>query len=187
MKKGLKISFKVLGWTLVTVFLLLLGALVAIQSPKIQSLIGKMVVQRFQDSMDADISFSEVSFNPFETLILKDVLVTDPAAADHRADTVAQLRHLSAKFSIRGLFSHEGIHVSRLTAQGVTFNLVIEPTEHPDLTSTNIQRIVRIEDNPDQESKDLGNLFDAKDVELSDLRFRLLNPVSEAEGIRKHY
>lgn len=182
MKKGLKISFKVLGWTLVTVFLLLLGALVAIQSPKIQSFIGKMVVQRFQDSLDADISFSEVSFKPFETLILKDVLVTDPAAADHRADTVAQLRHLSAKFSIRGLFSHEGIHVSRLTAQGVTFNLVIEPTEHPDLTTTNIQRIFRIEDNPDQESKDLGNLFDAKDVELSDLRFRLLNPVSEAEG-----
>jgi hypothetical protein len=182
MKKGLKITLKVLGWTLVTVFLLLLGGMVAVQSPKIQSYIGKKVVQRLQNSMDADISFTEVSFKPFETLILKDVLVTDPAAVDHRADTVASLKHLSAKFSIRGLFSHEGVHVSRLTAQGVTFNLVIEPTDIPDYTTTNIERIFRLESNPDEETKDLGDLFDTKDVEMRDLRFRLLNPASEAEG-----
>ncbi len=182
MKKGLKITLKLLGWTLVTVFLLLLGGMVALQSPKIQSYIGKKVVERLQSSMDADISFSEVSFKPFETLILKDVLVTDPAAVDHRADTVACLTHLSAKFNIRGLFSREGVHVSRLTAQGVTFNLVIEPTEYPGHTSSNIERIFRLVSNPDEETKDLGNLFDAKDVEMRDLRFRLLNPANEAEG-----
>ena len=182
MNKGLKITFKVLGWTLVTAFLLLLAAMVAVQSPKIQSYIGQKVVQKLQDSMDADISFSEVSFQPFETLILKDVLVTDPAAVDHRADTVAQLRHLSAKFSIRGLFTREGVHVSRLSAQGVTFNLVIEPTAYPEHTTTNIQRIFRIPDTPDTEKRDLGNLFDAKDFEARDLRFRLLNPADEAEN-----
>jgi len=183
MNKGLKISFKVLGWILVSVFLLMLAAMVAGQSPRIQSWIGQQVVKKLQNSMDADISFSEVSFKPFEAIILKDVLVTDPAAVDHRADTVARLQHLSAKFSIRGLFYKEGVHVSRVTAQGISFNLVIEPTDTLGNSTTNIQRIFRIQDNPDEEMKDLGNLFDANKVEFEDLRFRLLNPAAEAEGL----
>ena len=179
MKKGLKISLKALGWTLVTVFLLLLAAMVAVQSPRIQSYIGRKVVEKLQDRMDANISFSEVSFKPFETLILKDVLITDPAARDHRADTVLQLQHLSAKFSIRGLFYRQGVHVSRLSAQGIAFNLVIEPTDNPDLTTTNIQRIFRLTDS-EEEQKDLGNLFDARHLEVTDVRFRLINPESAA-------
>ena len=181
MNKGLKIAFKVLGWTLVTVFLLLLAAMIAVQSPRVQSFVGQRVIKMLQNSMDADVSFSEVSFKPFETLILKDVLITDPAAVDHRADTVARLQFLSAKFSIRGLFYKEGVHVNRLTAQGITFNLVIEPGSQPGHSSTNIQRIFRIQDNPDAEPKDLGNLFDARVVDARDLHFRLLNPVSEAQ------
>ncbi len=180
MKKGLKTTFQVLGWTLVTVFLLLLAAMVAVQSPRVQSFLGQKAVKILRNSLDADISFSEVSFKPFETLVLKDVLVMDPAAVDHRADTVARLQHLSARFSIRGLFYQEGVHVSRLTAQGVVFNLVIEPTEDPDRPTNNIQRIFRIRQRPDKEQKDSGNLFDAREAELRDFRFRLLNPVNAA-------
>ena len=182
MRRVLKIVTKVLGWTLVSVFLLLLALMVAGQSPKVQSWIGQQVIKKLQNSMDADISFSEVSFKPFEAIILKDVLVTDPAAVDHRADTVARLQHLSTKFSLRGLIYREGVHVNRLSAQGITFNLVIEPTDTLGNSTTNIERIFRIQDNPDEETTDLGDLFDAKKVELEDLRFRLLNPAAEAEG-----
>ena len=185
MNKWLKISFKVLGWTLVTAFLLLLAAMVAVQSPRVQSRIGQMVIKKLQNSMDADIRFREVSFKPFEAVILKDVLVTDPAAVDHRADTVLQLQHLSAKFSIRGLFYKQGVHVSRLSAQGIRFNLVIEPTGEPGSSTTNIQRVFRIPDTADPEKQDLGNLFDARDLDIKDVRFRLLNtPGSTGQNIQ---
>ena len=105
MGNGLKITFKTLGWTLVIVFLLILSAMVALQSPAIQSFIGRQVVERLRGSIDADIQFGEVSFKPVEALIIKDVLVTDPSAVSHKADTVFRAKHLSAKFSIRGLFS----------------------------------------------------------------------------------
>ena len=182
MGKGLKITFKTLGWTLVIVFLLILSAMVALQSPAIQSFIGRQVVERLRGSIDADIQFGEVSFKPVEALIIKDVLVTDPAAVSHKADTVFRAKHLSAKFSIRGLFSDEGVHVSRLLLQDAGFNLVIEPDSASGKTTTNLQRIFRIpvtEEAP--EPQDLGNLFDARLVEARDLRFRLINPVGEQQ------
>jgi len=183
MGKGLKITFKVLGWTLVAILLLLLAAMVTIQSPKVQSYLGKKVVGMLQDRMDADISFSQVSFKPFETLVLKDVLVTDPAALDSRADTVLVVNHLSVKFSIRGLFYNEGVHVSRLLLQGGAFNLAIEPEEGiPDESTTNIQRIFRIQSG-DEEQTDLGNLFDAREVTVKDFRFRMFYLTGEPEEV----
>ncbi len=181
MGKGLKITFKTLGWTLVIVFLLILAAMVAVQSPAVQSFIGRQVVERLHGSMDADIRFSEVSFKPFEALIIKDVLVTDPAAVSPRADTVFRAQHLSAKFSIRGLFYNEGVHVSRLLLQDAAFNLVIEPDSTSGQITTNLQRIFRIPVTEGGEPQDLGNLFDARLVEARDLSFRLINPVGQQQ------
>ncbi|MBR1570403.1 MAG: hypothetical protein IJ651_06700 [Bacteroidales bacterium] len=179
MGKVLKIALKVIGWTLVTVFLLLLASLVAIQSPKVQSFIGHRAIHYLQDSMDAEITFSEVGIRPFESLVLKDVLVRDPAAVLPEADTLLFARHLSAKFSIRGLFYKEGVHVSRILLQDAAFNLAIEPSATEGSGSvTNIQRIFRLQNQPEQEKKDLGNLFDAREVEVQNVRFRLLNPVN---------
>ena len=184
MARWLKILLKVVGWTLVSAFLLLLAGMVAVQSPAVQSFIGRQVVERLRGSMDADISFSEVSFKPFETIVLKDVLITDPSAITPKADTVFRVQHLSAKFSIRGLFYDEGVHVSRVLLQNAAFNLVVEPAAG-EKTTTNLQRIFRIPDKDKQEQKDLGNLFDARLVEAQDLRFRLTNPVGEENMARR--
>ena len=90
MARGLRIPLKVLAGIL----LVLLAALAAMQSPRVQSWVGGKVVEKLRDSMDADISFKMVSFRPFEAITLDDVTVIDRKPAVPGADTIATVGSL---------------------------------------------------------------------------------------------
>ena len=57
MKRGLKITVWILG----LLAILLLAGLVAIQSPAVQTYLGKQVIARLQKNMDATIRFNNPS------------------------------------------------------------------------------------------------------------------------------
>ena len=57
MKKGLKITV----WILALLAVLLLAGLVAIQSPVVQTAVGKRIVERIQKGTDATIRFKDIS------------------------------------------------------------------------------------------------------------------------------
>ena len=73
MTKGLKIT----AWILGLLAVLLLAALVAIQSPAVQTALGKRIIDRFEKGTEATIQFRDISIRPLEAIILKDLVVLD--------------------------------------------------------------------------------------------------------------
>ena len=77
MRKGLKIT----AWILGLLAILLLAGLVAIQSPAVQTALGKRIVGIIQKGTDASIEFGDLSIRPMEAIILRDLVVRDIGGA----------------------------------------------------------------------------------------------------------
>ena len=186
MKKGLRITL----WVLSVLLLLLLLGLVAIQSPRVQTILTRRVIDAYADKIDGDIHVGSIAVKPFDAVVLQDVYVTDRHPySDGRTtpqDTLLSIDNLSAKFSLKGLLHKERVSVSRLRLDGGSFNLVIEPGEGGK-TSTNLQRVFNLKgSDPDKPKEDFGDLLEASKVEIKDFTFRMVNPAAaerrEAEG-----
>ena len=180
MKKGLRIT----GLVLAGILLLLLALLVAIQSPKVQTALARRAVRALEKQMDGDIRIGSISVKPFDAISLSDVVLLDhhPYSGEGTApfDTLAQVSNLSARFSLKGLFHKEGIHVSRLRMSGAQFNLVIEPDAASPTGRTNLERVLGLpEPDPDKPRKEFGDILSADRVELDNLTFRMVNYPAE--------
>lgn len=184
MRKGLKIT----AWILGLLAILLLAGLVAIQSPAVQTALGKRIVGIIQKNTDADIQFGGISIRPLEAIILKDLVVRDKKPALPQLDTILYVDNLSVKFSLRGLLSGSGIHVSRLRLIGGGFNLITEPDPHrPGKDVTNLERAFGLVSDEPKEKKApaWGNLLTARQVELENLTFRMENiPLALKDSLR---
>ncbi len=179
MKKSVRITLWVLG----LILLLQVGGVVLLQSPRVQTFLGKKVISMLQDRMDADITFQSASVRPFDAIVLDEVLVKDIAPVLEDMDTLLYVKHLSARFSIMGLFRGESISVSRLNLNGGCFHLVIEPDpDCPARGTTNLQRIFRIPQKERNEPPQYhwGNILEARSVEVSQVHFHMENMVTAA-------
>ena len=142
MRRAVKIAVRILALLLV----LLLAGLVAIQSPKVQTAIGKKLIASIQEGTDAEISLGNISIRPLEAILVENVLVLDRAPRTPGMDTLLYVDNLSVKFSLRGLLRGKGAYVSRMRLHGGGFNLVMEPSSaRPGQTVTNLERIFRLE------------------------------------------
>ncbi len=180
MKKGLRITL----WILAALLIVLLGFIVAIQSPAVQTNLVRRVVDKVSDNIDGDISIGHISFRPFDAVTLEDVVVTDrnPYSGGEFApqDTLARIGSLSARFSLKGLLHKERISVSRLKMKDGTLNLVLEPGTGSKATQDNISRVFRLSKDPDKPDKDFGDLLEARKVDVENFTFRMFNPVADA-------
>ena len=176
MKKG----FRILSWIGAAIFVLLLGIIVAIQSPAVQTELARKAIDKFADKIDGDIEVGSISIRPFDALVLKDVAVIDrnPYSDGSRApmDTLLRVGNVSARFSLRGLFFKEPISVSRLRLEDAEFNLVLEPKPDGSGTQDNLSRILRLgPSDPDKPQEDFGNLLKARKVDVVNVTFRMIN------------
>lgn len=174
MAKGLRIA----GWIVALLVLLQVAGLVALQSPRVQTALGKRILKYMEDKIDADISFRTTSVQPLESFVIEDLLVLDRAPVVEQMDTVLYVKHLSARFSVLGLLRKESIYVSRATLDGGVFNLVMEPDpEDPEGGArTNLERVFRIAQKNDEKSGyHWGDLLRARNVEIRNLDFRMEN------------
>ncbi len=175
---------RILGGFLAVLLFALLAAGVALQSPRIQTWLGKKAVASLEGSLGGHISFDEVRLNPFDALILKNVVITDDTPYTGRpelavVDTFARAGHISATFSLKSLFHKQGLHFNRATVRDFELNLAIEPQEGDTIPTNNLSRIFRLTD-PEETPENSGNLFDIDKVEVDNLTFRLYNfPVDE--------
>ena len=178
----MKRFLKILAWLIGLLFLLILAGLVAAQSPKVQTALARKVTERLQERFPADISISLLTIRPFDALVIEDLLLKDPQPYVAGMDTVIYAHNLTAKFSLRGLFSGGGIHVRRLKLSGGVFNLGYEPDEaSPDGERMNLYRVLGLEDSDSDEPSTWGSLLSAKNVEVKDFVFRMCNPVNAQE------
>ena len=162
---------------LVAIALLLLAAWLLLQTPRVQTFIAKKAVAALEEKIDGKIEFSKVHFKPFNALVLKDVtlLDKDPVTLPdgERLDTIAKARSIAATFSLKGLFNKEGIHIKRINVSDGSFTLVNEER------GTNIARFLRSGKEKEGGGKEMGNVFDARRVEVDNFRFRMVNLKSD--------
>ena len=188
MKKGLRITL----WILAALFLLLLGLVVAVQSPAVQTRLAQKAVDRISEKIDGDISIGHIAVRPFDAVTLEDVVITDrnPYTGGEfpRQDTLARIGSLSGRFSLKGLLHKERISVSRLKLKDAELNLVLEPGTGGKQVEDNISRIFRLTHDPNKPKKDFGDLLEAGKVDIEDFTFRMFNHVG-AERMRErgHY
>lgn len=173
--------FRILGTILAVVLILVIGAFVAAQSPAVQTFIGKRAVAMLRGRIDGEIEFEKIQIKPFDAIVLKNVVILDrtPYVSDLHApvDTFVRAGYITARFSLRGLFLREGIHVYRAAITDGAFHMVTEPTADGH-TTTNLARIFRLgpgEKDPDKPKRQLGNLLDARTLEVRNFSFMMVN------------
>ena len=180
MKKGLRITF----WILAALLILLLGLVVAVQSPKVQTALARKVIDRVADKIDGDIRIGHIAVRPFDAVTLEDVVITDrhPYTGGEfaRQDTLVRIGSLSSRFSLKGLLHKERVSVSRLKVKDAELNLVLEPGTGGKQVGDNISRIFRLTHDPDKPKKDFGDLLEAGKVDVEDFTFRMFNHVGAA-------
>ena len=182
----MKRFFKILAWLAGLLFLLILAGLVAAQSPKVQTFLARKATEKLQERFAADISISLLTVRPFDALVIEDLILKDPHPYVEGMDTVIHVQNLTAKFSLKGLFSGGGINVRRLKLSGGVFNLGYEPDEaSPDGERMCLYRLLGLEESQDDEPSSWGSLLTAKNVEVKNFVFRMCNPVNAKEMIEE--
>lgn len=183
----MKRLIRIIIWLVAFVFLLLLGGLVAIQSPAVQTRLTQWATVRIEKKIPAQFDISLLTIRPFDAVVLEDVLLIDPHPYIPGMDTVAYIHNLKAKFSLRGLLSNDGIQVKRISLDGGQFNLGYEPNPHD--TSDAIMNLIRVLGLPTDKTKDepkgWGNLLRGRSVDIDNFTFHMVNPMRMEERAKE--
>ena len=175
MKKALRIT----AWILAALLVLLLAAVVAIQSPTVQTVLARKAVAKLADRIDGDIEVGSIAIRPFDAVVLKDVVVRDRKPYSDGTfppqDTLLQVGYLSARFSLKGPLYKERFSISRLRLEDATFNLVLEPKEGSGKITDNLSRILRLNPDPNKPQEDFGDILEASRVDVENFTFRMVN------------
>lgn len=160
------------------IILIILAVFAAIQSPKVQTFVGEKIVQKLQNSLDADLTFKMVALRPFEAITLDDVVIIDRNPKASGADTIACVGSLSAKFSVLGLLTGNGVYLRNVKLSNSSVCLVIEPDSVDIHGRLNLLRVLKL---PYKEKDDTppswGNILHARDLSVHNVHFRLINMV----------
>ena len=173
-------------YILAALLLLLLGLLIAAQSPKVQTALAHNAINMLRESIDGELSVGRVTIKPLDAVYIEDLLIVDdnPYSEEGRPriDTLLKAGSIAARFSLGGLMDSRGVHVSSAHFKDVSFNLAIEPLE--DHNTTNVQRIFRLKKGADEDEGDKpwGKIIDADKVDIEGFRFHMVN----FSALRRH-
>lgn len=161
---------------------MIFAGVLAIQLPKVQTYIAGKVVDSLDERLDADISFEKIHFQPFRTLVLKNVLIIDrnPVrdASDptkQPVDTFFKAGYITARFTFEGLLRQEGLHLKEAIVTDGEMNLVLEDQEDPgngDTSTDNLSRIFGLK-KPETPKKSEKEIFHINDVHIQGMRFTM--------------
>lgn len=153
-------------------------ALILLQSPSVQTRVVEKVLDRINGSLGGAIEAGDIHVAPFNSFILRDVVIIDHDPYDKQApaDTFAYIRQVSGRVSIRGLFSKKGIYLSRAELDGGMMHLTSEPAPPGSdvKTTSNLTRIFKL-----TSTKKTGQynptpgIFQIENVEVKDFIYRM--------------
>ena len=153
------------------------------QLPAVQTLIADKVMETLDKSIDADIHLDKIHFQPFKTLMLKNVVIIDrepmPDVLDSTkapVDTFFRAGYIIAKFSFEGLLGNGGIHLNSVTISDAQMNLVTEYREDPwngPVPPNNLSRIFHLRRPQGPRKKSDKEIFHIKKVVLNNMGFAL--------------
>ncbi len=181
---AIKKTLKIFWLTLVSIVAFLLAAALVIQLPKVQTFIVGRVVKVLDDKLDADIKFEKIHFQPFRTLVLKNIEIIDrspvtdagnPEAA--KVDTFFRAEYVTARFTFNGLLRQQGVHLDNVRISDAQMNLVLEDKEDTgdgDTSTDNLSRIFRLK-KPETPKRSEKEIFHIEDVEIENMGFSMKN------------
>ena len=171
-RKGGYIVARIFGFLTV----LIMAAIVAIQTPYIQTRLSKVALNQLAAIMDGRVTYDELKVMTSGVLVIRNIMLMDgsPYTEDVNqrgwdpVDTVFFAKTITATFAIDGIFKGEGLHLGRVTVEDGYFHLVSEP-EAP---GNNLSRIFNMppQTGPQEPGPDI---FDIKKVRVKNFRFRL--------------
>ncbi len=173
-----------IGARIFAFIVVLLGtALLLLQSPSVQTRVVSKVLDRLNGSLNGAVQVGDIHVAPFNSFILRDVVVIDHEPYDPvaPADTFAFIKQVSGRVSIRGLFSKKGIYLSRVELEGGLLHLTTEPP--PSLSdngsTSNLTRIFNIA-SPEKTTQytPTPGIFQIEKLEVKDFNYRMSNYVT---------
>ena len=154
---------------------LLMAAIVAIQTPYVQTRLSKVALNQLAAIVDGRVQYDELKVMTSGVLVIRNIKLADtaPYTRDDNGrgwapvDTVFRAKQITATFSIPGLLRKQGLHMGRVTVEDAYFHLAAEPGEY----GNNISRIFRLGNNETRFPE--GDVFDIKKIRIKDFRFRM--------------
>ena len=173
-RKGGYIVARIIGLLIV----LFMAALLAIQTPYVQTRLSKIALNQLAAVMDGRVQYDELRITTSGVLLVRNLTLLDghPYTEDINGrgwapvDTVFKAKTVTATFTLAGLFKNEGLHLGRVTVEDALFHLASEPID----PGTNIARIFGLKKQTEP-AKPGPDIFDIKKLRVKNLRFRLNN------------
>ena len=158
--------------------------MLVLQIPQVQTALAEMVVSELSKNIDGNITFEKIHLKPFNTLVLKNVTITDknPAidpedSTKRRIDTLIHAEYIIAKMSLSGLLDKESIKIKQVHLKNAEMNLVLEDyttLEGKIETGNNLSRMFGLYNKPKPQYED-REIFNIKDITVSQMRFTMVN------------
>lgn len=155
------------------------GLILLLQLPGVQTFVSSYVLKQLQKNLNADITVEKIHLKPFNTLVIKNILLKDKDApydslSGKHIDTLFHAEYVIAGFSFDGLFKRESIQLKNVYVENGTMNLVSE--SRTNAYGTNLNRMFNIPKNSKKKKgKNPEELFRIKTVVIRNFRFTLSN------------
>ncbi len=154
-RTGRKIVSRVFGVLLI----LVIGGVLALQLPAVQSYLARKALERFTAGIDGEIQFESIQLRPFHGFTARGVVVLDrhpyeSGALGKAPDTLLQIGSASATFNLLNLFSGGVLPVRNAELNDVTMNLVLAPQRDSSEARLNLVRMFGL----DRESEDKARI-----------------------------
>ena len=154
------------------VVILLLGLLVALQTPAVQTGLARYATRKLSGKIDGRLEIGAIRLHPFNAVTVKDAVIIDNSPFSPTVgDTLASVGKLSATFSLKSLFHKKGLYLDRVELEDVLFQLVTEPDS---IWKVNLARVFRMRSNPDSKLT-TDTLFTINRAEIRNARYRMLD------------
>ncbi len=164
-----------------SVVIILVAAIIAIQTPEVQTKLAKKAIEAVSKKIDGDISIGKMHIDPFKAVVIKDIVIKDrnpwrDSVGHAPVDTFFQAEYITANFSIKS-FLGGSISLSSAKVSNGQFNLVIEPYMDADTMTTrvNLKRIFKLGGSKNEKKRNDNEIFFIRNVALENMRFTMRN------------
>ena len=137
------------------------------------------------EKLDGEITVEKIHFRPFNTIVLKNLLIVDKnpviSVNDYtkpQIDTFFYAEYIIARMSLAGLMDEESLKIASADVKHAQMNLVLEDavTENDStITYNNLSRIFRIPKDKVRKEPSPDEIFKIDNISVKDMGFAMLN------------
>ena len=174
--RGIKKTFKILGFSIAAFLILLVTTVILLQNSKIQNLISDSVVKNLSETLNTKVEVGGVHYKLFSTISIKNLYLEDL-----RQDTLLFVHELDMRFNLvnflRGKFVIKSVGLNNLNG-----NLIIDKDG-----VSNLDFVIKAFSNTDAKKKASDPLeFNIKRLTLKNSSFALTNNRTTNKPATRH-